>query len=62
MSIELLLWIAGGLFVYFFPTYVAFVLHHNDWKGVFFVNLLLGWTILLWFVALVWSIDPGAKN
>ena len=62
MEMEMYLWIAGGIFVYLFPTYVAVVLRHVDWKGVFFVNFLFGWTILMWFVALVWAIDPGAKN
>ena len=62
MRMELYLWIAGGIFVYFFPTYIAFVLGHEDRKGVFGINLLWGWTILMWFVALAWSLDAEAKN
>ena len=59
---EFYLWIAGGLFVYFFPTYVAIVMRHQDWKGVFGLNVLWGWTILMWFVILFWSLDSDAKN
>jgi hypothetical protein len=51
------IWMAGIVFVYFFPTYLAIVLNHVDWKGVFFTNLLIGWTILGWFLLIVWAFD-----
>lgn len=43
-----------GLIVYFIPTIIArkksFVLQ------VFLLNLLLGWSLLGWCVALIWSV------
>jgi Superinfection immunity protein len=49
----IVLWVIGGLFLYFLPTFVA------SWRGstngtlVFFLNLLLGWTFLGWIVAMI---------
>jgi ABC-type transport system involved in cytochrome c biogenesis permease component len=43
------------LLFYFVPAVVAFVRgHHNKW-AIFALNLLLGWTVLGWIGALVWS-------
>jgi uncharacterized membrane protein YqaE (UPF0057 family) len=43
------------LLAYFVPSVVAFVRgHHNKW-AIFALNLLLGWTLLGWIGALVWS-------
>lgn len=56
------LWIAGILYVYFFPSYLAWALRHVDWKGIMFTNLAIGWTILGWFILLVWVFDTTKKN
>lgn len=53
--------VAAATFVYFFPTYLAIVRRHVDWKAVFFTNLAIGWTIIGWFILLVWSFD-NKKN
>ena len=37
--------------LYFLPTIIA--RHKSDFMGVFLVNLLLGWTVIGWFVALI---------
>ena len=55
-------WIAAFAFVYFFPTYLAFALGHVDAKGVFFNNVCFGWTIVGWFIALIWALQPGSKS
>ncbi len=55
-------WFIPILFVYFFPTYIAFALGHVDARGVFFINLMLGWTIFGWFFALIWALDPNRKG
>jgi hypothetical protein len=39
--------------LYFLPTMIA--RHKADFTGVFLVNLLLGWTVIGWLVALVWA-------
>lgn len=44
------------LFVlYWLPTAIAlFRKHHNKW-AILVLNLLLGWTVIGWIAALVWS-------
>jgi TM2 domain-containing membrane protein YozV len=45
-----------GLTCYFLPTIVAGVRDTaNGTGGVFFVNLLLGWTVIGWFVSFIWA-------
>jgi uncharacterized membrane protein YqaE (UPF0057 family) len=44
------------LFVfYFLPTIVSGLRHHHNDKAIFVTNLLLGWTMLGWIVALIWA-------
>lgn len=44
------------LLLYFVPSVVAFVRHHHNQWAIFALNLLLGWTLLGWIGALVWSL------
>jgi hypothetical protein len=39
--------------LYFLPTIIG----HNkrDSAGIFIVNLLFGWTVIGWFIALIWA-------
>ena len=39
--------------MYFLPTILA--RHKADFMGIFLLNLFLGWTVIGWFVALVWA-------
>jgi hypothetical protein len=39
--------------LYFLPTIIG--RHKADVMGIFFVNFLLGWTVIGWFVALIWA-------
>ena len=39
--------------LYFLPAIMA--RHKSDFMGVFMVNLLFGWTLIGWFVALIWA-------
>lgn len=41
--------------VYIFPYLVALVRRHHQRNAIFVLNLLLGWTVLGWVIALVWS-------
>ena len=43
------------LVVYFLPTIVALNRSHKSTGAIFFLNLLLGCTLLGWVVAFVWS-------
>ena len=43
--------------LYFLPTVIAVVFRHeSDAVGIFLVNFLLGWTIVGWWVALIWAL------
>jgi hypothetical protein len=39
--------------LYFLPTILA--RHNTDFMGIFLVNLLFGWTVIGWMIALVWA-------
>lgn len=41
--------------LYFLPTLIAGVRNHHNFGPVLLVNLLLGWTVIGWIVALIWS-------
>lgn len=48
--------IIGILVLYFIPTIIAFFRQHNNKLAIFLLNLFLGWTLLGWVIALVWSV------
>ncbi len=52
------LWTAGVLFIYFLPTYVA--RKKRNCGAVFALDLLLGWTLIGWVVALCWALMEDA--
>src|SRR5438094_5884390 len=44
-----------ALALHFLPSIVAAVRHHQNFAAIFVLNILLGWTLIGWVVALVWS-------
>lgn len=52
--------LAAGL-IYFTPTFVAAKRGHSNLTSIFLLNLLLGWAILGWIVALIWSVSSQAR-
>ena len=59
---ELLLQAIGSVFVwsiiisvYLIPTMIASERKHTNLGSVFLLNLLLGWTMIGWISAFVWS-------
>ncbi len=47
---------------YFIPSIIALSRGHKDGPAIIAVNLLLGWSILGWFVSLIWSLaDPRGR-
>ncbi len=44
----------AGLF-YFLPLIVADNRKHPNRVGIFLLNLIFGWTLLVWVIALVWA-------
>ena len=55
---QLTVWV--GLFVvlalYFIPNWIASARHHHQANAIFWVNLLLGWTVFGWLGAFIWSL------
>jgi hypothetical protein len=50
-----------GLLLYLLPTWVAAVRGHPNAAPIAVINVLLGWSLVGWAVALAWSvsyIDP----
>jgi hypothetical protein len=57
--------VSGGLFyialclaTYFLPTIIAMLRRYPAWVGILLLNLFLGWTLIGWVAALVWSVMP----
>jgi uncharacterized membrane protein YhaH (DUF805 family) len=44
------------LVLYFIPTIVALARKHHNRLAIGALNLLLGWTVVGWVVALVWAL------
>ncbi|MHA6289615.1 superinfection immunity protein [Maricaulis sp. CAU 1757] len=45
----------ASLIVYFIPALIALIRGHDNGFAIFLTNLLFGWTIIGWFIALIWS-------
>lgn len=57
-SVFPILAIIASLAVYFLPTIVALARSHPATTPILLLNLFLGWTLLGWVAALVWSAMP----
>jgi hypothetical protein len=55
-----LLLLGVALFIYFLPTY--FGRNKRNAGAIFALNLLLGWTLVGWVVALVWALSHDAPT
>ena len=42
-----------SMLLYFLPTLIG--RHKADAMGIFIVNLLFGWTVIGWVIALIWA-------
>ena len=51
-----------GFVIYFLPTMSAYSRKHRSAGGIFLLNLLLGWTLLGWIIAAVWSATGDVKT
>lgn len=50
-----------GVAMYFLPSLVAIERRKQNGAAIFLLNLLLGWTLLGWVVALVWATTRDAQ-
>ena len=48
--------------VYFAPMGIALIRRHNSIISLSLVNLLLGWTIIFWVVAILWSMSRNVRE
>ena len=42
--------------VYLLPSFLAIARGHQSWWAIVTLNLFLGWTVIGWIGALVWSL------
>ncbi len=57
--IPMLISLCSALF--FYPTRLARRTEHNSSKLIFVLNLLLGWTVIMWVILLIWA-NLGANR
>ena len=48
--------------VYFIPTIITIIRHVKQKLGIIILNVLAGWTLIGWVIALVWSIVAESRN
>jgi hypothetical protein len=49
-----------GFVMYFLPSIIALARSKRDLLAIFLLNFFLGWSVIGWVVALVWSIKADA--
>ena len=54
-SVQVVVLLAIAVAVYFIPNWIASARKHPNANAIFVTNLLLGWTVLGWIAALIWS-------
>lgn len=47
---------------YFLPWIIALLRGTRSNVGIFFINLLFGWTMIGWVIALIWAIVAERRN
>ena len=60
-SLSLAVLVAFGLGMYFIPTIVAVVRGHHNTPAIVVINVLLGWALAGWAVALAWAFTKVEK-
>jgi len=53
-------WLLFG--AYFLPSLMAMLRRHDNTGSIFVLTLLLGWSILGWVIALVWSFSSQKEK
>jgi len=46
--------------MYFLPTIIALIKSKRDALAIFLLNFFLGWSVIGWFVALIWAAKHDA--
>lgn len=50
-----------GLLLYFIPTLVAANRKHRNSTAIFVLNFFLGWSLIGWVIALIWSVANSSE-
>ncbi|AJB43753.1 immunity to superinfection [Escherichia phage Bp4] len=50
------------LAVYLIPTIIAFARGHASKWGIGVLNIVLGWSLVFWVVALIWSLSNKGRT
>ena len=50
-----------GLFIYLLPSVMASNKKHSKIPVIVFLNIFLGWTLLVWVACLIWANIDGAS-
>ncbi|MBN8939503.1 MAG: superinfection immunity protein [Rhizobiales bacterium] len=58
---DILIFLLCLLVIYLVPTFIAFARGHDYRWVILALNILGGWTIVMWGVALVWSVFPRGR-
>lgn len=56
MNLAMILLFILALLSYFMPTAIAVNRDHPNGQAIFALNLLLGWSLFGWIIALVWAL------
>src|ERR1700678_1387832 len=62
LAMGMFLLILSFLFFYFLPSIAATSRNHPSNMGIFALNLLLGWTGLIWIICLVWALSDNSRK
>ena len=56
--------VLAGILFYLLPGGVAAMRSHHQFNAIFALNILLGWTLIGWVLALVWALTatPGTAR
>ena len=53
--------VMGAVLVYFLPAMIAISRSHLNTTSIILTNLLFGWTVIGWIIALIWAFtDSGS--
>lgn len=47
--------------LYLIPTLIALLRRHRAPAAIFATNVLLGWTVLGWVIAFIWSLNSNTR-
>ena len=50
------------LLIYFIPTVIACYRKHGNMTAILLLNIFLGWTLIGWLIALIWSVTDNTKK